>query len=731
MPLPQQFGPSKDTEPFGQNQKSAAFPGGQGSKPDGKDDKDPAAKEREHRLVKQWTEKITKARNKWEPDFKRMRENMLFARGIQWQGQKTLMDDRYVCNLVQRNISQGVATLYARNPTCECASRDRLDFEIWDGKEQSIMQAMNMVNQAVAGGPVDPVQTNAAIMLIKDYSEGQLWRSLVERVGKTISTTFQYMMDSLQPVFKTQMKQLVRRVKTTGVGYVQVKYLDGLEGTLTTSETESTIVDRVKKIKHIAGKLSDEKITEEDPQVLTLATLASSVISSVQNGDTQNINQRISFDFLPSTSVILDPRTRLLKGFVGCRWMAIEIIDTLENINSFYETQIDSSAKGYSNTGTPQQDTTQGASTTTDSSKKSVCCWYVFDLDSKSTFTLVDGWKEFVEEPQAVMPETNHFWPVCALTFNDVETEPDSDHQCASIFPPSDVDLMRSAQKEWNRTRNSLRSHRVANTPCYMTGKGWLTRDDKAKISDHEDSAVVELEGAQMGVDIGKLLSPFQHAPLEPQLYDVSPLAQDIQLSAGSQEADMGRPTPRVTATGATIAEQSKNTVAASNTDDLDDFLSEVAQMGGEIILRYFKLDTVKRIAGRGAVLPQQNREDFINEINLSVKAASSGRPNKALDIANFKEIVPLIMQAIANPTGPMIGLAEEGLKRLDDRLDLSKLLAVGMPLPGALGQQQQQLASPQSAAGGNLPQPGAPNGQRPPGQLPNGSPQHATVSQQ
>lgn len=703
-----------DTDQQQKQQPQSGVPQGHrdtASSPD-KSPENPKDKLREQRLVEQWTTKIKNARSKWEDDFKTMRADMKFARGIQWPGQKDLMDDRYICNLVQRNINQGVAQLYARNPECEATRRDRMDFEMWDGKEASIMQAQQVASAMQMGFlPPDPKQFMLATALIKDYSEGQMWRDLVDRVGKTVTYICQYMMDSLQPSFKLQMKQLIRRVKTTGVAYVQVNYVDGFEGTLSTSETESTITDRAKSVAHSAEKLGKSEDKETDPEVLTLAMKAQSIMQSLQTGDTQNINQRITFDFLPSTSVIIDPKCRALKGFVGSRWMAIERFDLIDTVNAFYETQIEGDKVTDYNEGRAPETNVSAANSTTSSPKKPkrVCLWDVYDLDSKSCFVLVDGWKEFVQEPEAVMPETNHFWPVVALTFNDVETDP-NETDCGSIFPPSDVTQMRSAQKEWNRTRNALRSHRVANTPCYMVGKGWLTQEDKEKINDHEDSAVIELEGAQMGQDINKLLSPFAHSPLQPQLYDTAPLVQDIQLSAGTQEADLGRPTPRVTATGATIAEQSKNSVAASNTDDVDDFLSEIAQMVGEIIIRYFQLDTAKRIAGRGAVLPQENREDFLNEIMLSVKAASSGKPNKALEISNFKELVPLIMQAIQVPTGPMIGLAEEGIKRLDDRLDLSKLLAQGPPPQPQQGQQQQA-------------KPNTPNHEP----LPNGSPVHST----
>jgi hypothetical protein len=111
-------------------------------------------------------------------------------------------------------------------------------------------------------------------------------------------------------------------------------------------------------------------------------------------------------------------------------------------------------------------------------------------------------------------------------------------------------------------------------------------------------------------------------------------------------------------------------------------------------------LETVQRIAGRGAVLPQQNREDYLNQVLVSTKAASSGRPNKAMDIANFERIVPLIIQALTHPGGPLTGLAEEGLRRLDDKLDLSRLMEQGPPPP--VPPQQQNNQQNQAPQGGS-----------------------------
>jgi hypothetical protein len=87
-------------------------------------------------------------------------------------------------------------------------------------------------------------------------------------------------------------------------------------------------------------------------------------------------------------------------------------------------------------------------------------------------------------------------------------------------------------------------------------------------------------------------------------------------------------------------------------------------------------LQTVQNIAGPGAAWSEMNKELFANEVLLEIEAASSGRPNKAVEIANYERIAPLMLQAGANPQF----LLRDGIKRLDDRLDVEAAL----PLAGA-----------------------------------------------
>jgi hypothetical protein len=120
----------------------------------------------------------------------------------------------------------------------------------------------------------------------------------------------------------------------------------------------------------------------------------------------------------------------------------------------------------------------------------------------------------------------------------------------------------------------------------------------------------------------------------------------------------------------------------------LDGFLSRLAQAGGEMLLLEMSEEVVRRIAGVGAVWPSldESREDYLNEVFLKIEAASSGRPNKAVDIANWRDLAPLLMQAGANPAG----IIEETAKRLDDNLDVSNLFPLTPP-SGASSQGMEQ----------------------------------------
>lgn len=624
--------------------------------------------------IKSQCEAVRKWRTKWQPDFKRMKDNMAFVSGLQWEGQKKIHEDKYVANFCNQLISQKVSRLYARNPQFSAEKRKRKEFQLWDGNPEAIVNALMQVQQAVMSGGIPPMESMA---LMQDYEQGMQHRKHCKDVGETLEILYQYQTDSQEPEFKTQMKQLVHRTAVCGVGYVRLSFCRSNDKALSQSPTRLDIGDRATQMKAILDKLEKGDLDDHSSKMEQMKILLESIENSVVDGEQGELQERLVFDFLPSTSVIPDDKTRCLVGFIGSDKVAQEYILPLSFVNDYYELRGDDRI----NTGGEvvqygEKGETPVAGAEGEKDPK-VCIWDVFDRTTKSHFIICDGWhNNYVQAPEPVEPHTKRFWPIFPLCFNRAETEAGCD---ASIFPPSDVDLMRSAQKEWNRTREALRQHRRANKPAYFAAKGVLSDEDIDNINGASDSQIIELKNVPPNTDPDTLIRPKQKVPIDPALYDTKPLSEDTLITTGTQEANLGPPQPNTTATGNTIAEQSRMSTMGSNVDDIDDLLSALAEAGGEMLLREMSPETVNRIVGH-ATWPSDPAEriDYMNSIYLQVKAASSGRPNQAIAVANWERLAPLLMQMGANPQT----LIKETMKRLDDQADPSEFFPIAGAMP-------------------------------------------------
>lgn len=661
--------------------------------------------------VKVWTDRIRSAKEFWKNDFDRMRSNMDFVAGIQHLDQTKIMDPecRYIINLVLRAVNQGTAMLYAKDPKVSIKRKPRLDFKLWDGKIETIQQAMSIMqlaSQAAAQGLQLPVPPDIQALMV-DFQQGRLHQQTTDKVSKTLELTCQHVLDDQQPSFKTQMKQLVRRVNVSGVGWVKVNYCREYENELTQSTTRVSPMDRAKLAKGLLEKLEKGDIDEESAEVTQLKALVASLGSEPLDHENTGLKERITYDFPQATSIILDPCTRILKGLVGCHWQVEEFYYPLDFIKDFYELR-DLKMGGDLKTFAPGK-TEDGAGPDGETTPKNrnVRVWELTSLDNKSRCVLIDGYQDFAKEWEPVSPSTKNSWNLVPVTFNDVEVEAGCK---ATVYPPSVIDLMRSAQIQWNEVRNKLARHREANGPKYMYADGSISDEDLDRLMNAVDQQFVKIKGSMPGADLTKIVAPLQVAQIQAETYDTAPLQQDILLGTGAQEANLGPAQPNVTATVGTIAEQSRMSVAASDIDGLDDSLTEIIQCTAEIILMEFAPETVMQIVGMGGTFPDQNRAQYLSGLEIGILAASSGRPNKAVEINNWERISQVLVQAGANPQA----IIRQSLKVLDSDIDPVEFF----PLPGAAaipGQQQpQQPGKPSGVQQKNPGQPAPPTGAKP-----------------
>ena len=656
----------------------------------------------QEQTISLWRNRIKAAKKHFTEDFQRMKENMEFAAGIQWEGQLAVNDssNRYISNFITKHVNDKVASLYAKSPKCEAKKRDRLVYQIWDGKVESEWAASVAVQGAMMGGMPNP-QAMQAMALLQDIQQGRQLNAMLDKICKTIEILYQYQCDTQAPSFKFQMKQLVRRVITTGVGYVRLNYVAEGENVLNAAITDDSLAIRLKKAKHIMMDMAEDKVQDDDPRVEQIKMLLESIQTSVQDGDMTNVEERLEMDFPDSKAVIVDPKCKSLKGFMGAKWIAQEYIMPLEDANAYFGLRgPDSITTGgqfieYASDGL-EKPNALSETQPKDSAKSPLgCFWEVFDLTTKESFFMCDGWRWYVQAPKPLAPCTNRFWPIFALTFNDIESDPG---EKVHPYPPSDVQLLKSIQKERNRCRDELMMHRKTNRPFFGCLAGSLEPDDEDKLANHETGELIRFKRVPTGAngveDLENALWKWEGSPIDKSCYDTTPLEQDASLAIGSNQIQQGMSIRHTAATPAVIQEQARVSGNSSNVDDLDDLLSELAQAAGEIMLKVFRPETVKRIVGPGAVWPDQNREDFLNSIYLDIVAASSGRPNKAVDVQNAQQLGPLMMQAGANP----VALIEYYAKVLDANLNPADFFPVAPPMapPGGPSQGPAQGQPPQ-----------------------------------
>lgn len=655
----------------------------------------PAEEEQVKAIIKEV--KADKAR--WQDDFDRMKKNREFAYGFQWQDQPDLEDSelrRYLNNFVLNAVNQKVATFYARNPKATFQRRPRLDFELWDGSIESLAQAVNAVGAFRAG--MAPLPDMGAMALLQDFNDGRARQQEVKKVGTTLEMLYQWNVDQQEPEFKKQMKSLVRRTCACGVGYVRLEAVREGETTPDVPFTVSDLRVRASMVQGLIDELEKGE-GEEDLKIAELKTTLMSMMYSLATGEAEDTKERLVFSFPKASSVIPDRNCTCLKDFVGADRVTEERLLPLSFVKDYYEIRdLDAeSAELVFYNGEGEEFTNIDPPTGDQDSARDqrlVCVWEVFDKKTKTRCTVMNGWKKFLISPEPVTPPTHRFWRHFALTFNDTEYESGDK---GSIFPPSDVDLARSAQREYNRSREALREHRKANEPRWGAKEGALNSKEIEKLKNCSPHDVIKLAlGDQQKVS--DVLQPIPKVPIDEAEYTTEHLERDVELGIGLQQANIGPAEANVTATVGSIAEQSRMTRAGSNVDDLDDLLSDLARSGGEILLLFTSKQTVIEVVGIGSLWPEGPAvRGFLNEIFLQVQAASSGRPNKGVEMANLREIVPLLIQAGANPQF----LVEEMLTRWDDRLDISRAFPLASQLPPMAMQGQTGQPTPQGPGQG------------------------------
>jgi len=663
------------------------------------------APEARRRLVARVIQDIKGDKAHHKKAFDRMRRDMQVA---MWGAEETWGEDKYRANIVGRHIRAKVAALYAKNPRVVAKRPEQLDFAVWDEDPASLQLAMQTVmaaqqamqmptlEQDPVTGEVVPVEPQLppgfeqAQAIVADFQQGMARRQMMTRIGKTLEVLFAKAMREQKPLdFKMAMKQLVRRALTTGVGYVEIGFQREMGPRPEMQERLADFRARLDHLRALAEKAASGEIEPVDAEIAELEAS----INSLMNEPEIVLREGLIFDFPPSTKVIPDRLCKQLVGFVGARRVTIEYDYTVDQVREVFGVDLGKHYVPYRTDGecaseryeedVQQGDLFDGYLRPQRRGDDIVRVWKQYDKESGLVYVVADGYPDFLREPAAPDVFVEDFWPVYALTFNAVESE-------TELFPPSDVSLLLDQQREYNRSRQGKREHREAARPRWAYARGALSERDETALTTVRPFQAVPLD-FDTTAKIGDILQPIPVPGVDPNLYDTGEIFTDMQLTVGAQEAQLGG-VSKATATEAAIAEGAATAADGASIDDLDAFLTMVARASGQVLLREMSPEIVTQKVGPGAVWPEATLAEIADEIYLEIEAGSTGKPNQAVEINNFQQLAPILMQI---PGISPMWLAKEALRRLDDRLDLTEAVAAGIPSIVAQNQLAGQSANP------------------------------------
>src|SRR5262245_46165293 len=412
--------------------------------------------------------------------------------------------------------------------------------------------------------------------VIQDAQMVKQQLTILNKISRTLEILYEYEVSEQQQPFKSMMKMTVRRAATSGVGWVRLGFQrvmgrsPDLDSRITDIETQLKLIERV------SADIADDEVSLDDPVAeemrLTIQSLSTETDAVVREG--------LLFTWPKSTAIIPDPRMVQLREFLGCDWVAEEFCLSVNEIQETYGVDVSKSHNSYRRTDTGTDYERARASWQTggenaydgahiDSSDADNCLvWEIFNKRDGLVYIVCDGYPDFLREPAKPDVYTDRFWPWFLVAFNELPGTP---------FPVSDVSLIRPIQRELNRARQGLREHRIANRPKTVYSDGTLSEEDIDALRNHPVNALISVSGLQPGQDVNTVVQALKGAPIDPNLYEVNPVFQDLLRAVGDQEADLGG-TGGDTATESSIAASAKASAVGSAVDDIDETLTGIAR---------------------------------------------------------------------------------------------------------------------------------------------------------
>jgi hypothetical protein len=207
------------------------------------------------------------------------------------------------------------------------------------------------------------------------------------------------------------------------------------------------------------------------------------------------------------------------------------------------------------------------------------------------------------------------------------------------------------------------------------------------KLAGSKIQEIVALKPLDPGVNVSTLFAAKPAAPIDPRLFDTTPIMADIERVTGAQEALQGAASAPKTATEAQLQQTGLNARTTSDRDLLEWMLSELAIYTAEIAIQGYKTKDIQAMVGPSAMWPEGIGINALHRLlNICIQAGSTGKPKKQSDQQTWGVVLPLMEKMMSSIVSARMSgntalakaleaLIVETMERMGDNTDVDKFI--------------------------------------------------------
>ena len=516
---------------------------------------------------------------------------------------------------------------------------------------------------------------------------------------KTIETVTNRYLDDAS--LKKRAKSTVRAAMTCSFGVLKVIWQQDIERDPVIAQRIQDAQDNLKNVERLLMELEDE--TARTEQEVIKAELEQTIAALSEKVEVVS-SEGIVIDRVLTENILVDPTVEDFVDYVNAGWIVHIVPMARQYAEGLYGYKLDK-AKVYDTDGGRRNDGRIFGKIEESGDDAQVCIFEIWDKQSQRVYTMAEGCEFWLREPYSPDNVGERWYPFFLLPFQTVD---------GKFIGPSIVDLTERLQDEHNTARDRYNEHRDLIKPGYIASAEINKRTiDRFKDSELGEIVLIDAEGKP----INQAIMPKQYPPIDPAVYDTSPVRVDWEMVTGMQDAARSTVVKPKTATEAKIMQQSLSARVSEFRDQIEDFLQELAQYTAEILLLTVGADKVEAITGKNTVeidpmtglpvvtkqvydWPQMPRDDVFSLVQLKIRAGTTGAPDKMESQENWLKMIQVIQPLIGqimqmqvqgiSPT-PLINILKETISRFDDRLEVEDFVPNMQPPMQAVNPQLQQ----------------------------------------